>query len=159
MPSLDEIEQLRELLNRLGVLAVDAVIATWERLGPQGIQETYPASVDPFMAAAGTVTAEWYANLVDHPVEQAALTPVEAMQATARWALTQPDPVSSLTSAAERRVFDASRDTVDLNVKLFNEGWVRVANADACAFCRMLATRDNMYTSSRSATRKVTRRG
>lgn len=67
---------------------------------------------------------------------------------------TQPDPdvvLSRLSGSVKRMVADASRDTV-LSSSL-EEGvrWARYASANACAFCRLLATRQAVYRSEADA--------
>lgn len=54
-------------------------------------------------------------------------------------------------------VYDASRETVVANAGAENVRWVRNAQPDACAFCRVLATRPPVYLSKQSAERVVGR--
>jgi hypothetical protein len=114
------------------------------------ITDAYPALMTPFMTAAGELTVQWYAAQPALPVAAGAVAfvPVVAelpendqLAISARWALTQIDPLTALRGNATRQVLNSSRRTVLDNV--FREGtrWVRHAQPDACGFCRMLATR------------------
>ncbi|MGC7358433.1 hypothetical protein RA989_21590, partial [Mycobacteroides abscessus subsp. massiliense] len=50
--------------------------------------------------------------------------------------------VSDLTGSAARALFNASRDTVLANVAAEpGARWARHASANACSFCRLMATR------------------
>lgn len=136
------------------------------------ITDAYPALIDPFLSAAGELTTQWYAEQPVTPVaagqsvfepEPAPMIDKDRLAASARWALTQLDAMPALRGSATRAVFDQSRTTVMVNVGRENVRWARHASADACGFCRMLATRtteaDGLYRSKRSATRVVTSRG
>lgn len=72
--------------------------------------------------------------------------------------------ISRLSGATQRYVTTAARDTITENAEREQVRWVREAKADACAFCRMLATRgttsgDAGYLSKQSAQFVVGRRG
>jgi hypothetical protein len=72
----------------------------------------------------------------------------------------QPTPavtLERLSGSAKRMVFDASRDTVTTNAIKQDVKWARYASANACAFCRLMATRGPVYASERSATKVVGR--
>lgn len=114
------------------------------------ITEAYPAIADPYIAAAGEMTAQWYGELRERVVRRVkdALTPDVApmpnpreLGASARWALTSANPQKALSGSTTRRVFNQSRQTVFTNARRDGVRWVRHAGSDACGFCRMLATR------------------
>lgn len=72
----------------------------------------------------------------------------EPDESTSNVAVWEDDPdiaLGRLAGSAKRMVFDASRDTVVSNAMEEGVRWVRVAQPDACAFCRMLATRQDVY--------------
>lgn len=80
--------------------------------------------------------------------------------------LTDPAPdtetsLSRLSGSAKRMVYDAGRQTIVQNAAAEDVGWARYAQPDACAFCRVLATRsgDSLYMSKHSAQFVVGRRG
>jgi hypothetical protein len=69
-----------------------------------------------------------------------------------------PDPdkaLSRLSGGLQRIVANADRDTITTNVERdpADARWARHASADACAFCRLLATRDATYRSQTDALR------
>lgn len=72
--------------------------------------------------------------------------------------------IARLSGAVQRYVTTAARDTVTSNAEREGVRWMRDAQPDACAFCRMLATRgtigsDEGYLSEESAKFVVGRRG
>lgn len=74
----------------------------------------------------------------------------------------QPDAsLSRLSGSAKRMVYDASRDTVTTNTSQQGVHFARYASANACAFCRLLATRTgkDLYSSEKAATTVVGVRG
>lgn len=115
------------------------------------VTDAYPEIVDPYIAAAGEMTAQWYGETRSRVVElvQGALASPEPavlpdrrqLAASARWALTGRDPVTALDGATTRHVYGQSRRTVFDNAARDNVRWVRHASSNACGFCRMLATR------------------
>lgn len=64
--------------------------------------------------------------------------------------------LKALDAEAEKLVLDYGRAAVTETVKEDRQAraWARVPNADACAFCLMLATRGAVYSSARAAGRK-----
>src|SRR5690606_37029729 len=55
--------------------------------------------------------------------------------------------IDRLTGPVQRYVNDAARDTLSENADREGMRWARHASANACAFCRMLATRLAVFTS------------
>lgn len=124
------------------------------------ITDVYPTLLDPFLSASGEMTAQWYreqtpAKLVGAQVagtkalapakdflpEPAALPDRRQLAASGRWALLQRNPGLALRGTATRSVFESSRRTVLDNADREGVKWARYASANACGFCRMLATR------------------
>jgi hypothetical protein len=68
-------------------------------------------------------------------------------------------PRDRLAGAAQKWVYDASRDTVVENADAEGVTWARHAQPGACAFCRLLATREDVYHSAKSATTVIGRAG
>ncbi|SIH16363.1 Uncharacterised protein [Mycobacteroides abscessus subsp. abscessus] len=126
------------------------------------ITDAYPEAITPYLAAATVLTAQWYdeqpstSTYTAHPAE---LNGAAQLAVSGRWAMLQAAPLDALTGSATRALFNASRDTVLANV-LAEPGarWARHASANACSFCRLMATRGAVYTSEASAT-KVAGRG
>ena len=171
MPSPTEVANFQQLLTRLSGAAVIAVTALWNKLqnaDPEtrwkALQDAYPATVDPFMAAAAVLSAEWYASInraSDFAVETAAPISQDVLHANVGWALSQSDPLANLTGSVERQVFNSSRDTVLSNVQRQGVSYARYASATACSFCQVLATRTttSLYRTELSSVRVVGRAG
>ena len=158
MPSPAEVAAYQALIAKISGLAVSKVVAL---VGAAPSQETlleaYPEVLDPYLSAAGQVSAEWYQSLApEEPFAVEVAEPVarEVLQANARWGVTQLDPVSALSGSAERQVFNSARETVITNSASEGVRYARHAQPDACGFCRMLATRSEkwLYRSEGSAT-------
>lgn len=58
--------------------------------------------------------------------------------------------VNSVASGMERAVMNAARDTVEWSAGAEHRTWRRVTDGDPCAFCAMLATRDDYTTKERA---------
>lgn len=167
MPSPAEVDNFQALLATLSAKAVDAVTALWDKLKDldrktrwETLQLAFPDVVDPFMAASGTLSAEWYASLdpaAAFAVETAPPIARDVLSANAGWALVQPDVLSALTGSVERQIFNVSRETIISNVEREGVKYARHASATACAFCRLLATRGGVYASELAASRVVGR--
>ena len=135
-------ESAAALINRIGGLTPAE--------GRAFITDAYPALLDPFLAASGQLTTAWYA---EQPAPDpkpgvglflpspAPLPDPSQLAVSARWALTQNDPLTALRGNAIRNTMNASRDTVILNADREDVRWVRRAQPNACGFCKMLATR------------------
>lgn len=151
---------LTGLANELGV-RIDRLTPVIGRLNQQEllsfISDAYPQLATPFLAAAGDLTATWYgeqpagAKGSQFIPEPAVLAPVEQLAASGRWAMLQPEPVNALKRTATRAVFQTSTDTVAANAKRENVKWARHASANACGFCRLMATRGAVYNSQAAA--------
>lgn len=63
--------------------------------------------------------------------------------------------LSRLAGSASRMINDASRDTVTTNAAKQGIKYARYASANACAFCRVMATRGPEFNSAQSAIRVV----
>lgn len=99
---------------------------------------------------------------VPHP---APLPPAEQVEQSIRWAVAAPiapDSTASvesrLSGSVQRYVANAARDTIVTNADLEGARWGRQARPDACAFCRMLATRGADYLSESAALHVVGKR-
>lgn len=174
MPRLDQVQAFRGQLNDLNEIQVARLIQLWSRLigrPDEYIRDAllveFPQLVDVFAGAAADLTVEWYDGLgpAAYRARPAPLPSLEQLEASTRWAasaLTATGtalPVERLAGTAQRALFNASRDTVALNVELEGTGWARYASANACEFCRMLATRGAVYGSKSAATSVVGRGG
>lgn len=166
MPSVASVRQIQGNLVDLTALTVRdllALLRTAEGRDAQFIRdllvEAYPEVVGQYANAAGVLTADWYESLPGDPAFRAAAATVAPAQleGTARWAAGAIFSGGSLqeivAGSAKRHVFNASRETVLDNAGRERVTWARYASANACPFCRMLATRGSVYTSESAATR------
>lgn len=159
---------LRATLVDLNTVMQSDLLALWRALDGQDVeflrealQAELPAVVDPYLSAAGDVTADWYESQAPELVFTAApapLPPESQLQTTARWAAgtvltkTAVTPLDLLSGSMQRALFDESRRTVLDNVESEpGAKWARYASANACPFCRMVATRGDVYTSESAA--------
>lgn len=122
--------------------------------------DAYPKLADPYVEMAGQMAATWFEESGPAPAyvaKTAAPIPQERLEKSARWALSAPDAVGSrLSGTMQRAVLDGARNTTLINVERTGMRWARDARADACAFCRMLATRTSaLYRSQDTAATKV----
>lgn len=154
---LDEISRsassdLRELWVRASAALASGEFAPF-------LVDAYPELVIPYASLAADLAATWF-ELSDPTSDYIAFTappiPDERLAKSAEWALSADgeDALNRLDGSLQRSVYDGARETILLNVEATNSRWVRVARPDACAFCRMLATRysePKMYYRSREA--------
>ena len=111
------------------------------------VVDGFPEVVDPWATAAAELSAVWFEETIPEPAALAPSIPLERLQSSARWALGG-DGAKALTRlqhTTQRAVYDGARDTTLLNVERNNLRWARDARADACSFCRLLATRTGQY--------------
>lgn len=166
MPALSSVRQIQGNLVDLTALTVRDLLAMLR--GAEGrdaqfirdlLVEAYPDIVGQYANAAGLLTADWYESLPGDPTFRAAAAPVlpERLEGTARWAagaiFTGGKVEEIVAGSAKRHVFNASRETVIENTSREGATWARYASANACPFCRMLATRGDVYASEAAATR------
>lgn len=147
MPSSSEVAEFQQLMTGVADHASGEVSSLGDDF------DAYPEMIDPYIAAAGQLTAEWYDSLNPgvFPVETAPPPARAALLANAYWASTQPDTTQALSGAAQRQVFGASRDTVLHNAAREKVRFARYASATACPWCRVLATRGAVYHTDASA--------
>jgi hypothetical protein len=155
---------LQTVLSSLGVLTVSQLVDLFNTYSAEPgfvgiLQGAVPEIVGQHAQAAATVAAQWYDELApEKPFQATAVTDLapERVTKSIGWALNAPGdarPLDRLAGSAKRMVYDAARDTITENAAQENIGWARYAQPDACAFCRVLATRsgDNLYMSEHSA--------
>ena len=155
MPSYSEVANFQDLIGQLAAVAVTRTTELMRSSQDVAfVQEAYPAVVDPFIAASGQLTAEWYRSLdpeAEFAVEAPPPPATVVLQANVRWALTQLDPIGALTGSAERQVFSMSRDTVEVNAARERVRYARYASANACPWCRVQATRGAVFYTKEAA--------
>ncbi|AXH46846.1 head maturation protease [Mycobacterium phage Aminay] len=175
------VPEFQGVLGRLAIEAGGAASRLVTRMGgltkAEGlglITDAYPELVDQFASAAGELTAHWYGENMPRAVrrvkakvftpEPAALPARQQLAISGRWSMLQRNPATAIRGDVTRRVFDASRRTVDDNARREGVKWTRYASGNACGFCRMLATRSltvgdggSLYHSKATASRNAHR--
>lgn len=141
------------LLDQVGRLAQSDLDRLWVQAGQLAdidfftfVVDAFPQLVDPYHQAAGQLAANWFEESLPgsaYVARVAVPLAVEKLTASARWALGGDGTVGldRLQGTLQRAVFDGARDTTLLNVEATGSGWARYASANACAFCRLLASR------------------
>jgi hypothetical protein len=157
----------RFLLNHLTRQAASDVAALWrsaQQFAEQDfvgfIVDGYPQIVDGWNAVAAELAAVWFEQSVPGAAVTADPLPVDRLESSARWAVYGGEPAGGLgrlQQTTQRSVYDGARQTTLVNAQRTGTRWARDAQADACAFCRMLATRTgrNLYSSRDTAATEV----
>lgn len=133
---------------------------------PGAVERALTQIVGDYGSVAGMVAAAWYDELRDEAratgrfiAEQADLPDQGRIAALANWG-TEPIladkvdlAVSRLEGGLQRILADVDRDTITENIARDPAGtrYARHASANACAFCALMATRGEVYTSKRAA--------
>lgn len=120
------------------------------------MEDAYPDIVLPAVDMSTELGARYYvAKGKDIEPQRAPLPDVEALKASARWALVTGDSVTGLDllkGTTQRRIHDGARNTLIRNVSSERGArWARDPEPDACWWCRMLSTRGFDYTSAEAA--------
>lgn len=159
---------LAQLAADLGI-KIDRLMPRLDRLDHTEslafLTEAYPQLAHAYLRASSELSVAFYEGQPaaalrpgQGPFAATAtdLIPDARLSANARWALLQRNPVQALKGSAVRAVFDQSRQTMLENLaeeyrvpvkELGDAGtrWARHAAANACGFCKMLATRGAVY--------------
>lgn len=158
---------LVRLAADLGI-KIDRLLAGMSRLTKEEalafITDAYPELATAYLAASGELSVQFYNEQPTTSTFEATsvdLLPNARLAASARWALLQGNPTQSLIGSAERAVMDQSRRAIleNLSAEYGSTSnapgtlWARHASANACPFCRLLATRGAVFRSESSATR------
>lgn len=155
------------LLNQIGRIAEADLNRLWaqaETLSTDAflafVSQGFVELVDPYHQAAGQLAANWFEDALPASTYVAAVAdplPTEKLTSSARWALGGDgvQALSRLQGTLQRAVFDGARQTTLLNVDRTGSRWARYASANACAFCRLLATRGADYRSEKTAATDV----
>lgn len=127
--------------------------------------EVMPEVLEPYITAAGELSAVWYEDLRAAKVG-GTFTAVTAgavsksrMDALVRWGVKplykQSDStvLSLLGGGMQKLIAGADRATIQANAQkdVVSTSWARVARPGACDFCRMLAGRGAVYRSKSAA--------
>lgn len=126
----------------------------------EALELAVPALVEQYGAVAADLSSEWFTALDPsdgyRPVVAAPAT-TEQVARSAAWAA-QPIfdgapavALSRLSGSVERHVRNTARDTIVTNSERLGVPFARVARADGCPFCRMLASRGFVYADDEAA--------
>lgn len=159
-------ESMRNQLGMINRIAADDLRAVWDTArklpgleAREYMLQALEVIVETYGATAADISAEWWNEMMVDPEFLA--KPVTAfeqkqLKAKTRWG-TAPI-ITGETSAYERMagvvqqaIFGAQRSTVEVNALWSKVGYARYARADACAFCRILASRGAVYGSKAAA--------
>lgn len=173
MATSTQVRDFRRALDDLTTVATSDLVALLNAVDtPNPIEMrdmllgTVPEVLQPYVTAAGELSAVWYEDLrADSGVpgsftaRVAADVAPERYDALVRFALTplfgpsEATVASLMSGGSERIILNGSRDTIDLNARadVASVAWSRVARPGACGFCRMLAGRGAVYKSEASA--------
>lgn len=166
---------VRQVADQAARAASSELRSLWQTLAPEppaatsALVEAVPPVVDSYRDVAATFAADWYdeqrasASVAGRfAASLAPPAPVEQVTAMVRWAVTPiwqsldwDAALRNLVAGSSRLVRDGSRDTIRV-ASLADpaaRAYVRVARADACPFCLMLASRGAVYASSATASR------
>lgn len=120
--------------------------------------ESYRALVSTYGGVSADLTAEWFSEITGYTGAVPAEAPTwSQMTKEVSWGMaaevsSAQDLTSRMALLMQKRVFGAHRDTVSLNALNNHLGFQRYARPDACAFCRVLASRGAVYGSKTRAT-------
>lgn len=170
MTVLDDARELQALLADVSTLAQRDLTLVWSQVADLDYRSTSAVLLDAvpeiatqYSTVSGVASAEFYDAQLPNSTFRAvpaAPPPIEQVQASTRWALgtmltkSPATPLDLLAGSLQRMVFGASRRTVYENVaEEPGARFARYASANACEFCRMLATRTVLYTSESTALR------
>ena len=179
MSSTADAVALAQILGDLSTLLIRDVVELFRQYGSDPefasiLLAAFPGVVGPYLQASAMTSAQMYdesAPELDFKATPAPEMSAARLAGSVRWALYAPGgakPVDRLAGAAQRLVFDASRQTTltslaaeyDVPISEVEEPgtmWARHASANACSFCKVMATRGAVFRSGESATRVVGR--
>lgn len=158
------IAEKRAALAELERLMLGDLGAMWRAAGladdfAAWVIDAFPELVAQYGSIAGDLAAEWYeesAPALAYRATAAPLPSLEKWATSASWALNVGDGLSSLDllgGTAQRGMFDQYRMTIITNAEAEGASYARHASANACPWCRMLATRGAVYGSKEKAER------
>lgn len=153
----------RFILEQLGQQAQSDMIRLWDAAGRfddvdffRYIAGTFPDIAIGYNQVAAEYAASWFEY--DFPEIRADAVPaaapvVDRLQKSAEWALGADGgkALDRLNGTMQRAIFDGDRQTTVANAEANGMRWIRQARPNACAFCRMLATRTDFNSTYRSA--------
>jgi len=158
------------ILSQVNVLAAEQISLLWNHAEALTdinfaayVKQAFPDVVTPFAVTAADLAANWYDETpspTSYIAKPGPLPDLKQLESSADWALTADgrDAVARMQGTTQRAIFDSARDTTVANAQSERGStWARHASANACAFCALMATRENVYASEHSALHVVGR--
>jgi hypothetical protein len=153
----------QQILTDLATLGIRDLVEVWHRASLTDtdfaalIAAAFPEIVTGYAGVAGDLAADWYVesapDLPYVPITSAAPN-VTSLAKSTQWALGADGDIAlnRMSGTLQRAVFNGARDTTLTNVEREpGSTWARHASANACEFCKMLATRGAVYSSKEAA--------
>lgn len=159
----------QQILADLKTLGIRDLVEVWRRASQTDtefaklILAAFPEIANGYAAMAADLAATWYtesAPALPFTPKTAPLPDLTALTKSTQWALGAPGDTAlrRMSGTLQRAIFDGARETIVLNVESESGSkWARYASPNACAFCKVMATREAVYASAHSATRVVGR--
>lgn len=166
MASLAEQQAILQELHRLGLADLNELMKRAAEFPDffQFIVEAFPELVAQYATMSAELATLWYdeaAPSLSYAAVPAALPTLEQYAESAKWALGSNGGAlafEKLSGVLQRGVWNTARDTTVLNARSERGArYARHASANACEFCRMVATRGAVYTSAETASGVVGR--
>lgn len=159
---IGQVEILRHFLADVSTVLASDLTNLWRHYDgspdfPSAIHAAVPDVIDLHAQAAAAVTAQWYDELdlrSTFRAEPIVDIPPEQISKTIDWALYAPggaEPLDRVIGSSDRMVLNASRQTVVDNADREGVAYARLAQANACGFCKTLSTRGAVYSTERTA--------
>lgn len=165
MATMAQVNAMRTAQKRLSDRAKSAVTALWGDVrgsSPEFVRNAFldamPQIVDTYGSASAEVAAEYFESLTGISAEPAVGPANEQIAAQARyragglWTPKPDDALSGFLVDVDKFVKAFGRDTIYENADRRGVRYARIpTGAKTCAFCMVLASRDAVYLSRRSA--------
>jgi hypothetical protein len=143
----------RFVMDQLGRRAQDDMIRLWDAAGRladvdffEYVSEAFPDIVIPYNQLAAELSATIFEEDFPELAVNAVLAeppPVDKLRTSAEWALgaNGRKALDRMSGTIQRAIYDGDRGTTIANAEIMGMRWVRIARPNACAFCRLLASR------------------
>lgn len=158
------------ILAQVNTLAAEQISLLWDHAEALTdinfaayVRQAFPDVVTPFAVTAADFAANWYdesPSPTSYIAKPGALPDPKKLESSADWALGADgrDAIARMQGTTQRAIFDSARETIVSNAQAESGStWARYASANACAFCALMATRENVYASEHSALHVVGR--
>ena len=159
-------KMMRDQLNYINRMAMDdliSVVRTASQMDPitgrEYLTDAFEALVSTYGGVSADMTVEWWDEIMADELyfaEAAPLPTHRQLVKEVRWGTApdvqgEDDVLRRMAALMQKHIFGAHRNTVDINALNHKVGYARYAQADACAFCRLLASRGAVYGSPAAA--------